>query len=81
MERNFYTMKHSLLIFGLCAFLFSSCATRVVTPVPVTSAKVVVVKKAPRNHRVIVVKGKRYYTWNANYYRKTGRGYVLVKLR
>jgi hypothetical protein len=74
-------MKRYLLILGLGTFLLSSCATRVVTPAPVASTKVVVVKKAPRNHKVVVVKGKRYYTWNGKHYRKTRNGYVLVKLR
>jgi hypothetical protein len=74
-------MKRFLLIFALGAFVLTSCATRVVTPVPVATTNVVVVKKAPRNHKVVVIKGKRYYTWNGKHYRKTNRGYVLVKLR
>jgi hypothetical protein len=74
-------MKRYLLIFALGMFFFTSCATRVVTPVPATNTKVVVVKKAPRNHKVVVIKGKRYYTWNGKHYRKTSRGYVLVSIR
>jgi len=70
-------MKKLLFLFAIMAFTFTSCATRVVTPAPAT--KVVLVKKAPKNHKVVVVKGKRYYSWNGNRYRKTNRGYVLVK--
>jgi hypothetical protein len=70
-------MKRYLLIFGLGIFLFTSCAA----PAPAAGTKVVVVNKAPRNHKVVVVKGKRYYVWNGNHYRKTRNGYVLVKLR
>ena len=71
-------MKKFIFLFALMAFTFSSCATRVVTTVP--TSKVVVVKKAPANHKVVVVKGKRYYRWGGKHYRKTNRGYVLVKV-
>lgn len=58
---------------------FSSCAPRarvVATPAP----GVTVVKVAPRNHRVVNVRGKRYYYWNGRHYRKTRRGYVVVRI-
>ena len=55
---------------------FSSCATRVVT----RPAAVTVVKTAPKHHKIVVVKGKRYYFWNGKHYRKTKAGYVVVKL-
>lgn len=71
-------MKKYLFILAICVFALTSCATRVVTTNPQTN--VVVVKKAPRNHKVVVVKGKRYHYWNGKYHRKTRRGYVLVKL-
>ncbi|MEM7186854.1 MAG: DUF6515 family protein [Bacteroidota bacterium] len=71
-------MKSFILLLVLMAFTFTSCATRVVTTVP--TSKVVVVKQAPRSHKVVVVKGKRYYRWGGNYYRKTNRGYVLVRV-
>jgi len=70
-------MKKILFLLAFVAFAFTSCATRVVIQAP--ASKVVVVKKAPRNHKVVVVNGKRYYSWNGNRYRKTNRGYVLVK--
>ncbi|MCW5520767.1 hypothetical protein J1N09_13040 [Aureitalea sp. L0-47] len=74
-------MKRILLLFGLCTILYTSCAKRVVTTTPTQNTRVVVVKKAPRNHKVVVIKGRRYYTWNGNRYRKTRNGYVLVKVR
>ena len=56
----------------------TSCATRVVTrPAPKT---VTVVKVAPRGHKVVYVKGKKYYKWNGKHYRKTRRGYVVVRI-
>ncbi len=72
-------MKRSLIYLSLGLLLLTSCATRVVTSAPAPTTKVVIVKKAPVNHRVVVVKGKKYYKWNGKHYRKTNRGYVLVK--
>ena len=74
-------MTRLFILLGLCTLLFTNCATRVVTAAPVQTANVVVVKKAPRNHKVVVIRGKRYYTWNGNHYRKTRNGYLLVKVR
>ena len=71
-------MRKLLILLAFAAFTFSSCATRVVTRTPTTN--VVVVKKAPSNHKVVVIKGQRYYRWGGNHYRKTNRGYVLVKV-
>lgn len=71
-------MRHLILIIGCIAvFSFSSCATRVaVRP----AANVKVVHVAPKNHKVVVVKGKRYYYWNGRHYSKTSRGYVYVRI-
>ena len=71
-------MRKFLFAFAILSFTLTSCATRVVTTVP--TSKVVVVKKAPRNHKIVVVKGKRYYHWGGKHYRKTNRGFVLVKV-
>jgi hypothetical protein len=60
----------SLLIIGL-----SSCAQRVASP----STNRVVIKNRPTVYKVVKVKGKRYYFWNGNHYRKTKNGYVLVR--
>ncbi len=73
-------MKKYLFILAIATVSFSSCTTRVVTTTPAPN-RVVVVKKAPRNHKVVVVKGQRYYVWNNTYHRKTSRGYVVVKVR
>lgn len=71
-------MKKLLIVFIGSALLLlgSSC---VVHTRP-AHTHTVVVKKAPRHHKVVVVKGKRYYTWNGKYYKKTRRGYVVVKV-
>ncbi len=71
-------MKKLIFLLTIVLFASTSCATRVVHTTP--QRNVVIVDKAPRNHSLVVVKGKRYYRWNGNYYRKTQRGYVLVGL-
>ena len=70
-------MKRVLIILVLTAFTYQSCAPRIVKR---NRARVVVVKTAPRNHKVVVIKKKRYYTWGGNYYRRTADGYVLVRI-
>jgi YHS domain-containing protein len=59
------------------ALSFTSCATRVVVKQPVS---VTVVKKLPRQYKVVRVKGKRYYFFNGKHYRKTRNGYVIVRV-
>lgn len=54
----------------------SSCATHVVT----RPANVVVVKTPPKHYKIVRVKGKRYYFWNGKHYKKTRRGYVVVRV-
>ena len=65
-----------ILISAICVISLSSCATHVVTK----PAKVTVIKTAPKNHKIVTVKGKRYYFWNGNHYRKTGKGFVIVRV-
>ena len=69
--------KLVVIVFG-CAMLLlgNSC---IVHTRPVAT-KTVVIKKAPRHHKVVVVKGKRYYAWGGKHYRKTNRGYVYVRI-
>ena len=69
--------KVILIIFG-CSLLFlgSSC---VVNSRP-AATRTVVIKKAPINHKIVVIKGKRYYTWGGKRYKKTRRGFVVVKI-
>ncbi|MHA7841683.1 MAG: DUF6515 family protein [Winogradskyella sp.] len=55
----------------------SSCARRVVVTQP---ASITIVKKLPRQYKVVRVKGKRYYFFNGKHYRKTRNGYVVVKV-
>ncbi|RMA64166.1 hypothetical protein BXY75_1034 [Ulvibacter antarcticus] len=70
-------MKKYLFFIAIFLFSFTSCAPRIVSPAP--STKVVVIKKAPRQHKVVFVKGKRYYKWNDQYHRKTRFGYIVVR--
>ena len=65
-----------IALIALC-FVTTSCARRVVVS---PKKQVTVVKNAPRNHQVVVVRGQRYYTWNGNHYKKTRQGYVLVRI-
>lgn len=65
-----------ILISAFCMISLSSCATRVAT----RPATVTVVKTAPKHHKIVTVKGKRYYFWNGNHYRKTRRGFVIVRV-
>lgn len=70
-------MRALLIIFGfVLAMSLSSCARRVVVRIPATT----VVKVAPKHHKIVVVKGKRYYYWNGKHYRKTKKGYVFVRV-
>lgn len=70
-------MRHFLF---LLAFIFTltltSCATRVAVRTPHTS----IVKVAPKHYKIVIVKGKRYYIWNGKHYKKTRRGFVLVRV-
>lgn len=66
-----------ILISAFLLFNVSSCATYV-TRRP--AAKVTIVKTAPKHHKIVTVKGKRYYFWNGNHYRKTRKGFVFVKV-
>ncbi|NQY05607.1 MAG: hypothetical protein HRT68_05215 [Flavobacteriaceae bacterium] len=68
-----------LILAIILSFSISSCATRtrvVTKPAP----SVTVVKVAPKKHRIVTVRGKRYYYWNGRHYRKTRRGYVYVRI-
>ena len=69
-------MRPIILIFAFCMLFMSSCATRVVT----RPTNVTVVKTGPRHYKIVKVKGKRYYFWNGNYYKKTRKGYVIVRV-
>ncbi len=69
-------------IYAIALFLFTvistSCVTRVQRkPVHKTTT---VIRVAPKGHKVIYVKGKKYYKWNNKHYRNTKRGFVVVRL-
>ena len=68
--------KIILLILFVVTFSLESCVVRQITSKP----NLVIVKKAPRNHQVIVIKKKKYYKWAGKYYKKTRRGYFVVRL-
>jgi len=57
---------------------FTSCITRVHTKPAYKTTKIV--RVAPKGHKIIYVKGQKYYKWNNKHYRKTHRGYVVVRL-
>lgn len=68
-------------IYAIAFILFTvssiSCITRVHRkPVHKTTK---VVRIAPKGHKVIYVKGNKYYKWNNKHYRKTKRGFVVVR--
>lgn len=65
-----------IIISAFCTISLSSCATRVVTK----PANVTVVKTTPKHYKIVRVKGKRYYFWNGNHYRKTRKGYVMTRV-
>ncbi|WP_298901054.1 DUF6515 family protein [uncultured Psychroserpens sp.] len=70
-------MRTLVLIFSVaCLLSLSSCATRVVAK----PATVTVVKTPPKHYKIVRVKGKRYYFWNGKHYKKTRRGYVIVRV-
>ena len=68
-----------LFFIAIITLLFSFSTTSCVTTVRATPAKIVVIKKLPRTHKVVHVKGLRYYTWNGKHYKKTKNGYVVVR--
>ncbi|WP_248724642.1 DUF6515 family protein [Seonamhaeicola sp. ML3] len=66
-----------ILISAILLLNLSSCATHVT---PRAATKVTVIKKAPRQYKIVTLNGKRYYFWNGKHYQKTRRGYVLVRV-
>ena len=70
-------MRTLFIVIGFVfALSFSSCASRVIVRPKATT----VVKVAPKHHKIVVVKGQRYYYWNGKHYRKTKKGYVYVRV-
>ncbi len=70
--------KLMLIVLGSALLLIgNSC---VVHTKPASHSRTVVIKKAPRNHKVVIVKGKRYYTWGGKHYTKTRKGYIITRI-
>ena len=70
-------MRTLLIIIGfIFVMTFTSCSTRVVVNSP--NVKVVIV--ASKHHKIVVVKGKRYYFWNGRHYKKTRKGYIVGRV-
>jgi len=70
-------MRTLLIIIGFVfAITFTSCATRIA----VQSPNVKLVKVAQKHHKIVVIKGKRYYFLNGRHYRKTKKGFVIVRI-
>lgn len=68
------------LVILVVAFSLQSCMVHT-RPAHHNNTKVVSVKHAPKKHKVVVLKGKRYYYWNGKHHRKTKKGFVVVKVR
>ncbi len=69
-----YLVYTLVFVFALSA---TSCARHVVVKQPAT---VMVVKKLPRQYKIVRVKGKRYYVFNGKHHRKTRNGFVVVRV-
>ncbi len=72
-------MKSKIYLFlklSVVIFLLQSCVVKT-RPVVRHSTKVVYIK-APKHHKIVVVKGKKYHYWNGKYHRKTKKGYIVV---
>lgn len=70
-------MKKIILLLMISFLVFQSCAVRKRNT---RVHKVMTIKKAPKNHKVVVIKNKRYYAWGGKHYRKTKRGFIVVHL-
>ena len=69
-------MKKIAALLFVLLFSTSACVVKKVVRKP----SIVVIKRAPRNYQIVTVKNKRYYKWGGKYYRKTKRGYVIVRM-
>ena len=63
----------------LIALFFSFTLISCVTTARVNPNNIVVIKRLPRIHKVVYIKGHKYYKWNGTYHKKTARGYVVVR--
>ncbi|MDO6743381.1 hypothetical protein Q4553_02220 [Tenacibaculum soleae] len=70
-------MKKIILLLMISFLVFQSCAVRKRNT---RVHKVMTIKKAPKNHKVVVIKNKRYYTWGGKHYKNTKRGFIVAHL-
>jgi len=69
-----YLVYTLVFVFALST---TSCARQVVVKQPAT---VTVVKKLPRQYKIVRVNGKRYYFFKGRHHRKTRNGFVVVRV-
>lgn len=65
-----------ILISTTCIISLSSCGAGAVS-IP---TNVTIIKTASKHYKIVTVKGKRYFFWNGNHYRKTRKGFVIVRV-
>lgn len=65
-----------LLTVVLLMFSTGSC---IATFGPRPAPGVLVVKHRPVHYKIVKVKGKKYYHWDNNHYRRVRGGYILVR--
>ncbi|MDH3382049.1 MAG: hypothetical protein OEL54_05050 [Flavobacteriaceae bacterium] len=70
MKTIFFTLVMGVLL------TTSSC---VVTYRHMSPPHVVMVKYRPTHYKVVKIKGKKYYHWDNNHYRKVRGGYILIR--
>ena len=70
-------MRAIIILFLSFVLALTSCAKRVVVTQP---SSVTVIQQLPKSYKIVKVRGHRYYYFNGRHYKKTRRGYVLVKV-
>jgi len=64
------------LLIGFLSLSSTSCVTTVRSP----QTRTVVVKTLPKTHKIVYVRGIKYYKFNGKHYRRTSRGYIVVRV-
>ncbi|SDR76564.1 hypothetical protein SAMN04515667_0593 [Formosa sp. Hel1_31_208] len=65
-----------IILSAFCVLNLSSCATRIAARPGADT----VIKTPPKHYEIVRVKGKRYYFWNNTHYRKTRKGYMIIRV-
>ncbi len=72
-------MKNLLtILLGFTLLILSSSCISTARPSYIES-RTVIVKKVPKNHKVVYVKGHKYYVWGGKQYKQTRKGFLVVK--